>query len=127
MTAVTLPPSLANNRRLDRWVAIDPNGMVDVRTGKVEIGQGIVSALAQIAAEELDVDYARIRMIPADTVRSPNEGVTAGSTSTSQSGGALRQVCASPFWRRPRDGSARTSTNSPSAMAPSPVARAMRA
>jgi len=94
MTAVTLPPSLANNRRLDRWVAIDPNGMVDVRTGKVEIGQGIVSALAQIAAEELDVDYARIRMIPADTVRSPNEGVTAGSTSTSQSGGALRQVCA---------------------------------
>ena len=94
MTAVTLPPSLANNRRLDRWVAIDPNGMVDVRTGKVEIGQGIVSALAQIAAEELDVDFARIRMIPADTVRSPNEGVTAGSTSTSQSGGALRQVCA---------------------------------
>ncbi len=91
---MTLPPSLANNRRLDRWVAIGPNGTLDVRTGKVEIGQGIVSALAQIAAEELDVDYARIRMIAADTVRSPNEGVTAGSTSTSQSGGALRQACA---------------------------------
>jgi len=91
---MTLPPSLANNRRLDRWVAIGPDGTVEVRTGKVEIGQGIVSALAQIAAEELDVDYARIRMIAADTVRSPNEGVTAGSTSTSQSGGALRQACA---------------------------------
>jgi nicotinate dehydrogenase subunit B len=94
MTAMPLPPSLANNRRLDRWVAFDANGTVDVRTGKVEIGQGIVSALAQIAAEELDVDYTRIRMIPADTTRSPNEGVTAGSTSTAQSGGALRQACA---------------------------------
>ena len=92
MTAVALPPSLANNRRLDRWVEIQPDGVVEVRTGKVEIGQGIVSALAQIAAEELDVDYARIRMIAADTVRSPNEGVTAGSTSTAQSGAALRQV-----------------------------------
>jgi CO/xanthine dehydrogenase Mo-binding subunit len=68
--------------------------VVEIRTGKVEIGQGITSALAQIAAEELDVDYARIRMIPADTSGSPNEGVTAGSRSTVESGNALRQACA---------------------------------
>src|SRR5262252_279683 len=94
MTTTSLPPSLARNTRLDRWVAVRPDGVIEIRTGKVEIGQGIISALAQIAAEELDVDYARIRMIPADTVRSPNEGVTAGSRSTVESGSALRQACA---------------------------------
>lgn len=94
MTTVPLPPGLARNSRLDRWVEVRTDGVVEVRTGKVEIGQGIVSALAQIAAEELDVDYARIRMIPADTGRSPNEGVTAGSRSTMDGGGALRQACA---------------------------------
>jgi CO/xanthine dehydrogenase Mo-binding subunit len=94
MTSASLPPGLARNSRLDRWVEIRTDGVVEVRTGKVEIGQGITSALAQIAAEELDVDYARIRMIPADTGRSPNEGVTAGSRSTMDGGGALRQACA---------------------------------
>ncbi len=94
MTTDPLPPGLARNSRLDRWVEMRTDGVVEVRTGKVEIGQGITSALAQIAAEELDVDYARIRMIPADTGRSPNEGVTAGSRSTMDGGGALRQACA---------------------------------
>src|SRR5215470_2460551 len=94
MTTASLPPSLARNIRLDRWVAVKPDGVVEIRTGKVEIGQGIISTLAQIAAEELDVDYTRIRMVPADTARSPNEGVTAGSRSTVESGSALRQVCA---------------------------------
>ena len=89
-----LPPSLARNARLDRWVEVRADGVVEVRTGKVEIGQGIVSALAQIAAEELEVDYGRIHMIAADTGRSPNEGVTAGSRSTMDGGSALRQACA---------------------------------
>lgn len=94
MTSAPLSISLTRNPRLDRWVAIKPNGIVEVHTGKVEIGQGLVTALAQIAADELDVDLARIRMIAADTAHGPNEGVTAGSRSTSESGGALRQVCA---------------------------------
>src|SRR5262245_2729140 len=94
MTTASLPPSLARNTRIDRWVAVRPDGVVEIRTGKVEIGQGIISTLAQIAAEELDVDYTRVRMIPADTGRSPNEGVTAGSRSTVESGNALRQACA---------------------------------
>ena len=93
-TAPQLPLSLARNRRLDRWIEVRPDGVVEVRTGKVEIGQGIVTAIAQIAADELDVDFARIRMVPADTIRSPNEGVTAGSRSTSESGSAMRQACA---------------------------------
>lgn len=89
-----MPASLASNRRLDRWVRLLPDGTVAVRTGKVELGQGITSALAQIAAEELDVSYGRIRMIPADTGESPDEGITAGSVSVEQSGSALRQACA---------------------------------
>jgi CO/xanthine dehydrogenase Mo-binding subunit len=65
-----------------------------VSPGKVEIGQGIVTALAQIAADELDVDLSRVRMVRASTAASPNEGVTSGSLSIQQSGRALRQACA---------------------------------
>jgi len=63
-----------------------------VFTGKVELGQGIVTALAQIAAEELDVPLARVTMISGDTGRTPNEGQTAGSQSIEQSGTALRMA-----------------------------------
>ena len=65
-----------------------------VSPGKVEIGQGIVTALAQIAADELDVDIGRVQMVRASTAGSPNEGVTSGSLSVQQSGRALRHACA---------------------------------
>ena len=84
-----LPGSLQTNRMLDAWLRINPDGSVTVFTGKVELGQGIVTALAQIAAEELDVPLARITMISGDTARTPNEGQTAGSQSVEQSGTAL--------------------------------------
>lgn len=90
----TLPPSLAANPRLSSWVTLNADGQVMVSPGKVEIGQGIVTALAQIAADELDVDLDRVRMIRATTAASPNEGVTSGSLSIQQSGRALRQACA---------------------------------
>ncbi|MBI3044804.1 MAG: xanthine dehydrogenase family protein molybdopterin-binding subunit [Betaproteobacteria bacterium] len=92
--AQKLLPTLAANPRLDQWVTVNADGTVTVRTGKVEIGQGIVSAMAQLAAEELDVAYARIRMVPVDTAASPNEGSTTGSRSVEEGGGALRQACA---------------------------------
>ena len=63
-------------------------------SGKVEIGQGILTAVAQIVADELDVELARVRMVPATTAASPNEGVTSGSLSVEQSGLALRYACA---------------------------------
>ena len=74
-----LPGSLNNNRMLDGWIRINANGTVTVFTGKCELGQGILTALAQIASDELDVAYERIEMVSADTARTPNEGVTAGS------------------------------------------------
>lgn len=90
----SLPASLAANPRLSSWVKLLADGQVMVSPGKVEIGQGIVTALAQIAADELDVDLGRVRMIRATTAASPNEGVTSGSLSIQQSGRALRQACA---------------------------------
>ncbi|OBF59302.1 hypothetical protein A5787_21705 [Mycobacterium sp. 852002-50816_SCH5313054-b] len=89
-----LPESLAANPVLGEWVRIGSDGVVQVRSGKVELGQGVLTALAQIAAEELDVGVARVRMIAASTDRSPDEGFTAGSRSIQQSGAALRQACA---------------------------------
>src|SRR5262245_65097758 len=87
-----LPGSLQTNRTLDAWLRINADGSVTVFTGKVEFGQGIVTALAQIAAEELDVPLARVTMISGDTGRTPNEGQTAGSQSIEQSGTAIRMA-----------------------------------
>ncbi|RZN07190.1 oxidoreductase [Bradyrhizobium genosp. SA-3] len=92
--APKLPVSLAANPRLSSWVRFTGEGSVAISPGKVEIGQGIVTALAQIAADELDVDIIRIEMIRASTAMSPNEGVTSGSLSIQQSGRALRHACA---------------------------------
>src|SRR6185503_13338799 len=89
-----LPGSLNTNRTLDGWLRINANGTVTIFTGKCELGQGILTALAQIASDELDVAYERIEMVSADTARTPNEGQTAGSLSVENSGTALRYACA---------------------------------
>jgi CO/xanthine dehydrogenase Mo-binding subunit len=89
-----LPVSLAANPKLSSWLKFSSTGQVTVSPGKVEIGQGIVTALAQIAADELDIDLSRMQMVRASTATSPNEGVTSGSLSIQQSGRALRHACA---------------------------------
>ena len=94
MAAADLPLSLAANPVLANWIRIRSDGVVEVRSGKVELGQGVLTALAQIAAEELDVDVTRVQMIAAATDLSPDEGFTAGSLSIQLSGAALRQACA---------------------------------
>ena len=92
--APPLPGSLRVNRRLSQWLSFASEGFVEVFSGKVEIGQGILTALAQIVAEELEVSLARVRMMPATTARSPDEALTAGSLSVQESGSALRLACA---------------------------------
>ena len=87
-----LPGSLQSNRKLDGWIRIDADGIATVFTGKVELGQGILTALSQIAAEELDLPLARVRIVSGDTGRTPNEGMTAGSQSVENSGTALRMA-----------------------------------
>jgi len=89
-----LPGSLNANRRLDRWLRINRDGTVSVFPGKVEIGQGILTALSQIVAEELDVGLERVRLAPTDTSYSPDEGMTSGSQSITDGGAALRYAAA---------------------------------
>jgi len=92
--AQSLPRSLRGNRDLDMWLRIDAGGTVTVFSGKVELGQGIKTALAQVVADELDVSMARVRMATTDTARSPNEGRTVGSNSVPDGGSALRVASA---------------------------------
>jgi CO/xanthine dehydrogenase Mo-binding subunit len=92
-----LPASLVRNPELDRWLAIDAEATVTVRTGKVELGQGILTALTLIVADELGVEPSRVNMATTVTGIAPNELVTAGSMSIEQSGAALRQASA---WAR---------------------------
>jgi len=89
-----LPGSLETNRRLDQWLTFNADGTVTVRPGKVEIGQGILTALVQIVAEELDIGPERVQLVPAATTLSPNEGITSGSRSIQESGIALRFAAA---------------------------------
>ena len=88
------PAALTDAKRLSQRVHFERDGTVSVASGKVELGQGILTALAQIAAEELDVRLERIRMLPASTAHSPDEGVTSGSLSIQDGGKALRMACA---------------------------------
>ncbi|HXF63109.1 MAG TPA: molybdopterin cofactor-binding domain-containing protein, partial [Caldilineaceae bacterium] len=91
---LALPDALRQHPDLDAWLRIEPDGAITVLTGKAEIGQGIKTVVAQIAAEELDVDMARMRVVLADTGQTPDEGYTAGSNSTQGSGGAIRIAAA---------------------------------
>jgi nicotinate dehydrogenase subunit B len=93
-TQQTLPPLLASNPRLDQWVGFPSSGRVAVSTGRVEIGQGVLTAMLQIAAEELEVAPERILLQTGDTDLTPNEGYTAGSQSIQFGGVALRMACA---------------------------------
>lgn len=88
-----LPGSLKTDPWLDSWIRVDAEG-ITVFTGKAELGQGIKTALIQVAAEELDVPPASLRLVTADTARTPNEGVTAGSHSLQDSGTAILNAAA---------------------------------
>ncbi|RYE96282.1 MAG: xanthine dehydrogenase family protein molybdopterin-binding subunit, partial [Oxalobacteraceae bacterium] len=84
-----LPGSLRMTPELDAWIRIAPDGRATVFSGKAELGQGIRTALLQVAAEELDLPPAAITFVTADTSRTPDEGLTAGSHSMQDGGTAL--------------------------------------
>lgn len=93
-TSAPLPADVAGNPLLSRWIRIAADGSIDVRAGKVELGQGIRTTQMQIAADELDVPLEAIRFCAGDTEICPDQGLTAGSLSTEAGGMALRLVCA---------------------------------
>jgi CO/xanthine dehydrogenase Mo-binding subunit len=89
-----LPGDLGKYPDLDSWIRIDAEGNITVFTGKAELGQGLKTALIQIAADELCVAPASIELVTADTARTPDEGVTAGSHSMQDSGTAILNAAA---------------------------------
>jgi len=89
-----IPPMLAANPQLSRWVSFEPDGRARIAFGRMEYGQGIGTSLAQMAAEELDLPLSRLRVVSAATGDVPDEGLTVGSMSTEMSGWAIRTACA---------------------------------
>ena len=87
-------PDYLDPRQLDSWVAVTDDGIVIVSTGKVDLGTGIETALAQIAADELDVPFNRIHMQMGHTAKTVDEGRTAGSNTIQAAGQHLRQATA---------------------------------
>jgi CO/xanthine dehydrogenase Mo-binding subunit len=92
--APDLPGSLKTNPNLESWLRLEPTGRATIFTGKAELGQGIKTALLQIAAEELRVSFESLSLVGPDTSLSPNEGFTAGSHSIQDSGTAIRHAAA---------------------------------
>src|SRR4051794_7886069 len=89
-SAPVVPPHVVTNPRLGAWIKVE-DGIVCVQVGKVELGQGILTALGQIAADALDLPLASVRVVPAST-EGPDQGLTAGSLSVFQSYPAFRHL-----------------------------------
>ncbi len=89
-----LPKSLQDNPQLGAWFRIETPGRLTLLSGKVELGQGIRTALLQIAAEELELDPAQLVIAPLNTAQGPNEWLTASSQSIESGGMALRLAAA---------------------------------
>ena len=94
MSGRRLPWSLQQNPRLSDWLDFSEAGVVRAFTAKVELGQGIVTAMAQIAAEELGLPLSRVIVVSGDTRCCPDESYTAGSMSIEIGGTSLRLACA---------------------------------
>jgi CO/xanthine dehydrogenase Mo-binding subunit len=89
-----LPGDLKDNPMLSAWLRINADKTVTLMIGKVELGQGAVTAIAQVCADELAIDFGRLKIISGDTALVPNEGVTAGSQSMPNCAPAVQQASA---------------------------------
>lgn len=89
-----LPGDLKNNPMLGAWFRIEADGKATLLIGKVELGQGAVTAVKQVAADELGVNWDQLEVISGDTAQSPNEGTTAGSQTMPNCATAVRQAAA---------------------------------
>ena len=85
-------PSLSTAPLAKHWLRLSPEGMFELRSGKVELGQGIAAALTQIACNALGIKATQIIWVAGDTRHSPDEGFTAGSQSIEVGGQAWQRV-----------------------------------
>lgn len=91
---VELPGDLADSPMLSSWIRINSDSTVTLFMGKVELGQGAITAVAQVCAEELVIDFSRINVISGDTRLSPDEGTTAGSQTMPNCAPGVQQAAA---------------------------------
>ena len=89
-----LPGNLHTNRQLSQWLDFSQPSRLRLFTGKVELGQGILTALSIIAADELDLNLEQVHIVSASTLEGPDEGMTSSSISVQDSGSAIRHACA---------------------------------
>jgi nicotinate dehydrogenase subunit B len=89
-----LPSKSVSADQVDGFIAVDASGQVTLYSGKVDLGTGVRTALAQIAAEELDVAFSAVTVIQGDTALTPDQGVTSGSLSIQNGGLQIRQAAA---------------------------------
>lgn len=80
--------------RIDSWLQVLEDGKINILTGKIELGQGIMTAIMQIAAEELNTHMDLMEIHIAETGYTPDEGYTLGSMSIETSGMAVRNAAA---------------------------------
>ena len=81
----------ADSTQLDSWFVVHPDNSISVKLGKVELGQGSMTGLLMVAAEELNMDMSQMRWLSNDTDVTPNQGTTAGSSSISSIVSSLRR------------------------------------
>jgi nicotinate dehydrogenase subunit B len=79
---------------LDSWLMIGQDGTVTAFTSKVDLGTGVLTALSQVMAEELDVAFHRVHMITGDTAQTIDQSQTSGSRTLHKAGPQLRQAAA---------------------------------
>jgi CO/xanthine dehydrogenase Mo-binding subunit len=91
--AQTAPKPVALDE-VDSFLTVDSKGMVTVYSGKVDLGTGVRTALAQMAAEELDVPFSAVSVVEGDTALTPDQGTTWGSLSIQAGGVQVRNAAA---------------------------------
>ena len=88
------PRPSPDNAMLDSWIRVDAQGVVTVYTGRTEFGQGVKTAMIQLAAEELYLDPKTVKIVSCDTALTPNEGYTSGSRAMADGGVSVRAAAA---------------------------------
>src|SRR5215212_1673267 len=86
------PPLVPNE--LDSYIAVNADGSVSAFFGKMDMGQGLFTAVGQIVAEELDVPFKSVKVLMGDTATSVNQGGASGSTGLQNGGKQMRAAAA---------------------------------